>query len=167
MTIDESYARSLVERLYENRRMRTQAETDRFIAAMQLLKGHPRNHPIPGLLPSLLRVFDDQCEMHEVMWGVIHYIELYDMDEYLAALTHATPELVPSAVGWLAEIYLRILLHDQLRNTLIVLLASLPVEILQAIYHVMEQIEEDYDERTDVSDMKAQITTLLTGPSHN
>jgi hypothetical protein len=165
--MDDSYPYALVERLYQNRRMKTQAETDRFIAAIRLLEGHSRIHPIPGLLPSLLRVFDDQCEMHEVMWGVIHYIERYDMDEYLAALTHATPELVPPAVGWLAEIYLRILLHDQVRNTLIALLPSLPVEILRAIYRVMEQIEEDYDERTDVSDMKARITTLLTGPSHN
>jgi hypothetical protein len=72
---------TLIEIMNANRFMRSPAEFIAFEEAMAELAKNPKNED----LPELHLVLDDECEHHEVMYGLIHFLESFDAKEQLQA----------------------------------------------------------------------------------
>ena len=103
----------LEERLFANRLMRTPEEAKAFDAAVQEVVG------VEGLdLRALLRVFDDKCAHHEVMWGLIHLVEHFPVEAYVAAILDEAEHLALVAAEWLDTMLAR-LLNDSATATVL------------------------------------------------
>ena len=92
------------ERLFVNRLMSTPEEAKAFDVAVQEVVG------VEGLdLRALLRVFDDKCAHHEVMWGLIHLVEHFPIEAYVAAILDQAEHLAAVAPEWLDTMLARLL----------------------------------------------------------
>jgi hypothetical protein len=87
---------NLIEIMKANRFMRSRAEVVAFDEAMAHLAKHPKNE----YLPELHLILDDECEHHEVMYGLIHFLESFDAKEQFQALIDVIPELILRAPEW-------------------------------------------------------------------
>src|SRR4051812_35904887 len=63
----------------------------------------------PESLSDMFRVLSDKTEQHEVMFGVIHYIEEYEPENIVNALLDSIEYLRANANEWLKIIFYRIL----------------------------------------------------------
>jgi hypothetical protein len=88
----------LLATLRRNRVMRTNGEARAFDEALQALGDRP-DAEVRRRLPDLFLVFEDACEMHEVMWGLLHAVEHYGTpgDEDVRAFGRVAPELAKRA----------------------------------------------------------------------
>lgn len=78
--------------------MQTTAETDEFDEIIGKLA---RVEPLdPRLLPDLLLSFIDDTEHQEVMWSLLHHVEDYPAEFYVAQLVAALPHMSPHAREW-------------------------------------------------------------------
>lgn len=87
---------SLIQVLEANRLMRSPSEVAAFEQALTELAQQPNNKD----LPDLHLVFDDACQHPEVMFGLIHYLESFDLQEQLQAFIQVVPSLVKRAAEW-------------------------------------------------------------------
>jgi len=62
-----------IKQLYESRLIRTDKEFETFEKTLEILADIATEDDIP----LLCTVFDDNTEEHEVMYGLIHFIEYY------------------------------------------------------------------------------------------
>ncbi|WP_408950297.1 Imm30 family immunity protein [Lysobacter sp. Hz 25] len=62
-----------------------------------------------ALIPVLLGLLDDDCEFHEVIFGVVHAVESFASDRYFAALAQNLATLRQRAPEWCALLHTRIL----------------------------------------------------------
>ncbi|MEB3292957.1 MAG: Imm30 family immunity protein [Synechococcales bacterium] len=58
-------------------------------------------------LPSLHLVLDDACEQPDVMFGLVHFLESFELQEQILALIQVMPDLVQRAAEWAAILYSR------------------------------------------------------------
>jgi hypothetical protein len=68
----------------------------RFDALLAEVAGHHE----PESLPLLFRLFDDNTEHHEVMFGLVHLVERFELSQYVAALWGASLEMAQSRMVW-------------------------------------------------------------------
>ena len=100
--------------------MRSQAEFVAFEQALQEIAAAP----LPEYLPSLYLALDDDCDQHEVMFGLVHFLEAFIAQEQLEAFVQILPQLVTQAPDW-SRIYItRILNNDTTRILFKSILAS-------------------------------------------
>jgi hypothetical protein len=148
---------NLINTLIANRAMTSREETKAFIEGMTELE---QQSLTPDDLTKLLQVFSDQSRMPDVMWRLIHYVERFEMKEYIEALLHVTSDLTLTASGWLEEMYIRIALNDQAREILVNLLLSATKKDREAVCHVLSAIEENY---SDINDRAEEIRQSVQG----
>lgn len=96
---------TLIDSLKANRRMRSPNEVAAFENALAELAKHPKN----DYLPALHLVLDDECEQQEVMFGLIHVLESFDVKEQLQAFVAVSPQLIIAAPEWTGILHNRIL----------------------------------------------------------
>jgi hypothetical protein len=127
---------SSARKLYDSRIMKTPEEVKNFEdAQVELFADRD-----PAVLPDLFAAFDDSTQHMEVMWGLVHTVEGFDLKVYLGELGKAVPKLLPHAKDW------ALLLHQRVMNTKKALpiyrkvLASLPPEARAAVTKLLEEV---------------------------
>lgn len=96
---------TLIDILQANRLMRSPEEVTAFENALAQLEKNPKNE----YLPSLHLVLDDGCEHQEVMFGLVHIMESFNVKEQLEAFVSVAPQLIIAAPEWTGSLHNRIL----------------------------------------------------------
>lgn len=94
-----------IDSLKASRLMRSREEVNTFENALFQLAEHPKNDD----LPALHLIFDDRCQQPEVMFGLVHFLESFALEEQLQAFVAIVPELITVAPDWTKILHSRIL----------------------------------------------------------
>jgi len=127
---------TLIEIMNANRFMRSRAEFIAFEEAMAELAKNPKNE----YLPELHLVLDDECEHHEVMYGLIHFLESFDAKEQLQAFIDVIPKLIIRAPNWTKTLLYGILNDDSSRALYKEILHSANSESRDVICQLLKEI---------------------------
>ncbi len=102
----------LIEVLEANHLLRSPDEVALFEQTLEKLAQNPDSSD----LPSLHLILDDACEHPEVMFGLVHFLESFDVQEQVQAFIQVMPELVKRATEWAAILHSRIMNDDVARS---------------------------------------------------
>ena len=91
--------------LEANKLMRSPDEVIAFENALASLADRPQNED----LPDLHLILDDRCEQPEVMFGLIHFLESFDVSAQIQAFVTVVPQLMLVASEWTRILHSRIL----------------------------------------------------------
>ena len=94
--------------LESNKLMRSPDEVTAFENALASLADRPQNED----LPDLHLILDDRCEQPEVMFGLIHFLESFEMLAQIQAFVTVVPQLMLVASEWTRILHSRILNDD-------------------------------------------------------
>ena len=104
----------LIEELYKNRLMRTNGEIEKFEKALNEISKVVKEEDIPGLC----KVFNDNTRNDEVMFGLIHLIEIFSSEKAFGFIVLGVANMLEQASGWAKIIIYRCLNDDFARNML-------------------------------------------------
>ncbi len=99
---------NLIEILRENRLMKTSEEARVFEEVLEAIAEHPDEK----YLQELHLVLDDECEHHEVMFGLVHFLESFDMQKQIETFIDVMPQLMITAPEWTQIIHYRIINNE-------------------------------------------------------
>ena len=91
-----------------NKLMRSPDEVIAFENALASLADRPQDED----LPDLHLILDDRCEQPEVMFGLIHFLESFDVSAQIQAFVTVVPQLMLVASEWTRILHSRILNDD-------------------------------------------------------
>ncbi|MEG4485770.1 Imm30 family immunity protein [Microcoleus sp. D2_18a_B4] len=91
-----------------NKLMRSPDEVIAFENALSSLAARPQDED----LPDLHLILDDRCEQPEVMFGLIHFLESFDVSAQIQAFVTVVPQLMLVASEWTRILHSRILNDD-------------------------------------------------------
>jgi hypothetical protein len=91
--------------LKANNLMRSPDEVIAFENALASLADRPQDED----LPDLHLILDDRCEQPEVMFGLIHFLESFDVSAQIQAFVTVVPQLMLVASEWTRILHSRIL----------------------------------------------------------
>ncbi|MEG3860100.1 Imm30 family immunity protein [Microcoleus sp. herbarium12] len=94
--------------LEANKLMRSPDEVTAFENALASLADRPQNED----LPDLHLILDDRCEQPEVMFGLIHFLESFDVFAQMQAFVTVVPQLMLVASEWTRILHTSILNDD-------------------------------------------------------
>ncbi|MCU0545243.1 MAG: Imm30 family immunity protein [Oscillatoriaceae cyanobacterium Prado104] len=97
--------KSQLEVLAANKLMRSTEEVTAFENALVALAENPHQED----LPNLHLILDDRCEQPEVMFGLIHFLESFEVSAQLKSFVKVVPELIIVASEWTIIIHNRVL----------------------------------------------------------
>ena len=121
--------------LYDSRLMRSEAE----VAAFEDARIKLSEQGDPAVLPYFFAAFDDATEQHEVMWGLVHEVEGFELQAYLKEMISAAPSMIQSAKEWLIIMHKRILATRGAYSVYREILAELPVGSVQVLGPILEE----------------------------
>ncbi|MEG4804246.1 Imm30 family immunity protein [Microcoleus sp. ARI1-B5] len=101
-----------IEILNANKFMRSDEEAMNFDLALAELALHPNRE----YLPALYLVLDDRCEQHEVMYGLIHFLESFELKDQLQAFIDANDRIIVNAKEWTMILLYGIINQDLARK---------------------------------------------------
>lgn len=130
-------AKYYIQKLNENKLLRNQIECEEFDNALEILS----NYDDKDLIEDLLLVFDDSTDEDEVMFGLIHFIEKYEMNLYLNGLIRTLPQMLSNAKDWAIILNKRILNSEQYRNAYIKVINNMGEEYKSMISNLMNEIK--------------------------
>lgn len=142
-----------LQRLRNNRLMRSPAEAAAFEGALEEVAASREL----DLLPDLHLILDDGCRQHEVMFGLIHLLESFDVEAQLNALLEMLPELVKQAPSWAKVLHFRILNDDEARGSYQRLVSGASEESRSAARTILTAIAAENEEP-----LKSAATSTLT-----
>ncbi|KAM3102942.1 Imm30 family immunity protein [Phormidesmis sp. 146-12] len=96
---------SLIEILEANHLLRSPDEVAAFEQTLVKLAQNPDS----ANLPSLHLILDDACQQPEVMFGLVHFLESFDVQVQLQAFIQVLPDLVKRAPEWTTILHSRIM----------------------------------------------------------
>ncbi len=132
----------LIDVLQQNKHLRSPAEAAAFDRALQTLAQSPNLED----LPDLLAVFTDECQHHEVMYGLVNCVESFDRNKYFAALLEAVPSMKVHAPEWAKSLHCHILNDDASRECFKKLYQSASPAAKEGVKAVLLQILADDSE---------------------
>ncbi len=94
--------------LEPNKLMRSPDEVIAFENALASLADRPQDED----LPDLHLILDDRCEQPEIMFGLIHFLESFDVSAQMQAFVTVVPQLMLVASEWTRILHSRILNDD-------------------------------------------------------
>jgi hypothetical protein len=94
--------------LEKNKLMRSPDEVTAFENALASVADRPQDED----LPDLHLILDDRCEQPEVMFGLIHFLESFDVSAQMQAFVTVVPQLMLVASEWTRILHNRILNDD-------------------------------------------------------
>jgi hypothetical protein len=144
----------LIAQMKANRFLRTRAEVEAFDEALDALASLPLDE-VRDSLPELLLVFEDSAEHFQAMWGLMHYIEDFDLETELHALEQVLPTMSSHASKWATRLVDRILNSESDRPILKKLLPTLSPAGQAAIRQILKHIATCDDEK------RAQVEVVL------
>jgi hypothetical protein len=128
-----------LQRLKDNRLLRTDEEFGHFEGARDNLIGVTD----PAIIPRLCEAFDDATEDHEVMFGLVHFVEHFDRKAYLLELAKAVPSMLPRAQEWAKILHYRILNTPDTRGMYNDVISQMDNETQQVIVDLLNQIKDE------------------------
>lgn len=132
----------LIEELYKNRLMRTNGEIEKFEKALNEISKVVKEEDIPGLC----KVFNDNTRNDEVMFGLIHLIEIFSSEKAFGFIVLGVANMLEQASGWANIIIYRCLNDDFARNMLKNAVNTAELQVQQKIVSLLNVIkEEDFD----------------------
>jgi hypothetical protein len=126
----------LIEKLNANKFMRSDEEVMSFDFTLAELALHPNSE----YLPALYLVFDDRCEQHEVMYGLIHFLESFELKDQLQAFIDTIDRMVVNAKEWTMILLYGILNQDLSRNLYSQMLHSNQSQNRDLCTHLLREI---------------------------
>lgn len=129
----------LIDVLQQNKLLRSKAEVSAFDGALQAL-AQARNDED---LPDLLAVFTDDCQHHEVMYGLVHCVESFDRTRYFEALVEAAPSMNIHAPEWAKTLHCAILNDDASRECYTKVYQDASLAAKSAVKAVLLRIQVD------------------------
>lgn len=140
---------NLLEILKNNHLMQTEEQVTKFENALTEIYDYPDNN----YLCEYHLLLDDQCEQPEVMFGLIHFLESFEMEQQLAAFIKVVPQLMIVAPEWTRIIHNRVL-NDQLACQVYQkILHSMNLKTPHFIYHLLEE--------STINQLKNQDNSLI------
>lgn len=94
--------------LETNKLMRSPDEVTAFENALASLANYPQDED----LQNLHLILDDRCEQPEVMFGLIHFLESFDVSAQIQAFVTVVPQLMLVGSEWTRILHSRILNDD-------------------------------------------------------
>ncbi|GGF65741.1 hypothetical protein GCM10010912_08490 [Paenibacillus albidus] len=128
-----------IARLYENRLLRTELECEQFDRALEGLAGDTEDR----IIHEVFRVFDDETEQEEVMFGLVHFVESYQMDMYLTQLLESLPAMLEPARDWAIILNKRILNDELYRKEYAAIAVGMNDRIKRTLAFLLEEIKEE------------------------
>lgn len=136
--------KDLFDQLYKNRLMSTDEEFHLYEEAEYLLG----QEIVEDDIIEICKIFDDQTEENEVMWGLIHLIEIYN-SKYAYRLTLQGISNMLTATEWAKIILIRCLNQDTARDMLKQAFHEVEPEVQKKVISVMKMIQSEYQGRFD------------------
>ncbi|MEC0172208.1 Imm30 family immunity protein [Paenibacillus graminis] len=128
-----------IAQLYHNRLLRTELECEAFDLALEGLAGDMED----AVIQQIFKVFDDDTEQEEVMFGLVHFVESYQMEMYLTQLLESLPDMLENARNWAIVLNRRILEDDLCRREYADIAAGMTPRIKRSLAFLLEEIKED------------------------
>jgi hypothetical protein len=125
-------------KLLRARKMKTRAAVESFDDARAALFATGD----PAVLKDLFAAFDDSTEQHEVMWGLVHDVEGFGLEQYMKAMGEAAPKMLPRAKEWLTILHERILNSRKAIEVYRGIIPTLPERSQAAIKKLLEEMEQ-------------------------
>lgn len=134
--------KEIFKQLYDNRLMRTEEEIYKFEDGLNELSETIQEMDIL----ELCTVFDDNTEEDEVMFGVIHLIELFSSEKAFEYTVVGISNIIETALNWAKIIVYRCLNDVFSKNMLKVAINNADQRVQQAMQQLLYEIRtEDYD----------------------
>ncbi|MDJ0601637.1 MAG: Imm30 family immunity protein [Crocosphaera sp.] len=99
----------LLKTLKENRLMKNPEEVIIFEETLEKIAEEPDDE----YLKDLHLILDDNCEKADVMFGLVHFLESFDLQKQIEAFIAVIPQLIITAPEWTKIIHYRIV-NDEL-----------------------------------------------------
>lgn len=132
-----------IKRLYDSRLLATQAEYEEFEDALENLADCTDRN----IIRDLCMVFDDTTQDEEVMFGLVHLIEDFDMESYLTQMPTALPKMIENGKEWAMVLNKRILNSDLYRIEYTKTLKEMNHEIKSVVINLLGEIISDNPKR--------------------
>jgi hypothetical protein len=125
--------------LYNNRLLRTELECEQFDLALEGLTGDTED----AVIQQIFKVFDDETQHEEMMFGLVHFVESCHLEMYLTQLLESLPEMLEPARGWAIVLNERILSDDLARKEYAAIARGMSPRIKRALAFLLEEIREN------------------------
>lgn len=143
-----------IDSLRHNRFLSTPAEVAAFDQALASVPQCPRHEQ----LLALHSVFTDECQDHEVMFGLVHLLESFAMERQLRALVEVVPEMKVNAPEWVKILHYRVLNDDSSRACYKGLLHTASLSCQRAIASLLLEIQKEESQFANpVRELLAQL----------
>jgi Immunity protein 30 len=97
----------------------------------------------PSLIEELSIFFNDNHKYDEILFGIVHVIEKFDLDVYISHLLKIIPDLYRRCPRWSATLLMRILNSETARLKLInQLMTSSSSEIKNSVHNLLDEINQ-------------------------
>lgn len=100
----------------------------------------------PNSIPLLIQFLKDDSEELNLMWAIIHTIEIFDTDIYIKEILKTSPYLNKHSPEWSTLIFTRILNSEKDKVELIRQLREASSEIKMSVKNIMEAINKESPE---------------------
>ena len=125
----------LTEILRENAIMQTEIEVNNFENALAEIANNPNKED----LAKYHLIFDDSCQQPEVMFGLVHFLESFELETQLTAFLKVIPQLAMNAPEWTKILHNRILNDETTCNVYLKMLRSLNSQSPHFLYYLLEE----------------------------
>jgi len=129
----------IIEKLYKNRLLNTKEEFEEFEQSLKELSEVIQEEDIL----DLCKVFDDNTEDDEVMFGLIHLIEMFSSERAFELIVMGVANMTRSAPNWAKIIIYRCLNDDFSRNMLKKAISLVKTQERQTIISMLNIIKMD------------------------
>ncbi|MEC4882861.1 MAG: Imm30 family immunity protein [Scytonema sp. PMC 1070.18] len=96
---------NLIKILQENCLLKTPQEINLFEETLEKIAKHPNDDN----LKDLYLILDDNCEHHEIMFSLVHFLEDFDIQKQIQTFIEVIPQLMITAPEWTKIIHYRII----------------------------------------------------------
>lgn len=136
-------SRSEIKRLYNCRFLKNQSECEEFNDALESLADCDDEK----FIKDLCMIFDDETQEEEVMFGLVHLIESFEMEKYLTEMPKALPKMIGNAKEWAMLLNKRILNNDLYRMEYAKTLVGMNNDIKSTAIDLLDEIISDNPKR--------------------
>lgn len=132
----------LIKSVFDSRLLRTREEFETFEEGLEQLSELIEVED----MVELCKIFDDNTEMEEVMWGLVHFIEAISSKQWCDYMLLGLVSMEEKAPEWRKLVVGRALNHDQTRMELKEAYQNAEPQVRDCVKKVFqEKIEEDAD----------------------
>ncbi|PEI85356.1 hypothetical protein CN679_24805 [Bacillus pseudomycoides] len=128
-----------IKRLYSCRFLTNQSECEEFDNALENLADCDDEK----LIKELCLVFEDETQEEEVMFGLVHLNESFEMGKYITEMLKALPKMVENAKEWAMLLNKRILNNDLYRIEYAKILVGMNRDIQLTAINLLNEIIAD------------------------